>query len=240
MMDRLAPVAADMADHPLVGLTLTLLAWQAAQWLFEKSGRRPVANPVLVAILLLMGVLWITGIPYDAYFEGARFIHFLLGPATVALAVPIYRQLQRVRGSAGALAAGILAGGTTAAVTAMGLAWALGATRGMILSLAPKSATTPIAMGVTESLGGLPSLTAVLVILTGILGAVLGPTVLRLVRVRGQRAQGVALGTASHGIGTARAFGLGEVAGAFSGLAMGLNGVATAVLVPLLWWLVAG
>ena len=161
-------------------------------------------------------------------------MHFLLGPATVSLAVPLYRQLERVRRSAAALAASILVGSLTAAGTAVGIGWAMGASRDTLIALAPKSVTAPVAMGIAEALGGLPSLTAALVILTGVLGAMLGPLVLDLVGVRDWAARGVAMGTASHGIGTARAISVREVAGAFAGLAMGLNALATALLLPLL------
>jgi len=161
-------------------------------------------------------------------------VHFLLGPATVALAIPLYRQLGQIMRSAGALAAGLLAGSVAAILASLAIGWALGASRPTIMSLAPKSVTSPIAMGVAEQIGGIPSLTAVLVILTGIAGAVGGAWLLDLLRVKDERARGVAMGTASHGIGTARALQIGEVTGAFSGLAMGLNGVATALLTPII------
>ena len=183
---------------------------------------------VIVAILLL------TGTSYETYFDGAQFAHFLLGPATVALAVPLYAQLGKLRRLAVPVGVSLLAGSITAIVSAGAICWALGASRQTILSILPKSATTPIAMGVSEGLGGLPSLTAVLVILTGILGAVAGTAVLDALRVRDEAARGFALGVASHGIGTARAFQVSEETGAFAGLAMGLNGALTAVLVPFL------
>ncbi|GAB5460996.1 LrgB family protein [Hoeflea alexandrii] len=224
-----------LSASPLLFLTLTLAAFQAGSWLYERSGHKPFLNPVLTAVVLLVGILTLTETPYPAYFEGAQFVHFLLGPATVALAIPLYRQFERVRRSALALLTSILCGSLTAIGTAIGLGWALGASSETLLSLAPKSVTAPVAMGITEQLGGLPSLTAVLVILTGILGAVIGPLVLNLLRIRDWRARGLALGTASHGIGTARALQVNELAGAFSGLAMGLNALATAILLPVLW-----
>ena len=151
------------------------------------------------------------------------------------MAIPLYRQFARVRRSAVALLTSIVAGSLTASVSAMAIAWALGASRDTIISIAPKSVTAPVAMGISEQLGGLPSLTAALVILTGILGAMIGPGILNLLRITDWAARGVAIGTASHGIGTARALQVNEVAGAFSGLAMGLNAIATALLLPLLW-----
>ena len=223
-----------LETSPLLGLTATLLAYQAAHWLWRKAGMTPLLNPVLVSILLIAGFLMLTGIEYRTYFDGAQFVHFLLGPATVALAIPLYRQTRLLMRSLTAVAVGLLTGATVAAASAMGLAWALGATERTVLSLAPKSATAPIAMAVSESIGGVPSLTAVLAILTGITGSVIAVWVLDAVKVRNEAARGLAIGTAAHGIGTARAIQLGEVTGAFSGLAMGLTALATTVLVPVL------
>lgn len=224
-----------LSASPLLHLTLTLVAFQTASRLYRRAGLNPLLNPVLVAVVLIVTVLVVTGTPYARYFEGAQFVHFLLGPATVSLAVPLYRQFDKVRRSAVAIAASLLVGSLTAAGSAVAIAWLLGAGRETIVSLAPKSVTAPVAMGISEQLGGLPSLTAVLVILTGILGAMLGPPLLNLLGIRDWDARGLAIGTASHGIGTARALQVNEVAGAFSGLAMGLNALATALLLPLIW-----
>ena len=238
-MDNLQDTWVYLAASPLFHLTLTLVAFQLASALYEKAGRSPLLNPVLVAVLLVVAVLALTGTDYARYFEGAQFVHFLLGPATVALAIPLYRQWQQVRQSALAILVSLLAGSLTASLTAIGKAWALGASGPVMASLAPKSATAPVAMGIAEALGGLPSLTAVLVIVTGILGAMLGPLVLTALVIRDWRARGLAMGTASHGIGTARALQVNETAGAFSGLAMGLNALATALLVPVIWALLS-
>ncbi|MDP2121515.1 MAG: LrgB family protein [Hoeflea sp.] len=224
-----------LSASPLLFLTLTLAAFQAGTWLYDRTGRKPFLNPVLTAVILMVGLLLLSGTSYDTYFEGAQFVHFLLGPATVALAIPLYRQFDRVKRSALALVVSLLCGSLTAIGSAVALGWLMGASNQTLLALAPKSVTAPVAMGITEQLGGLPSLTAVLVILTGILGAVLGPPLLNLLRVRDDRARGLAMGTASHGIGTARALEASELAGAFSGLAMGLNALATAILLPILW-----
>jgi predicted murein hydrolase (TIGR00659 family) len=229
-----------LETSPLLGLTATLLAYQAAHWLWRKGRMTPLLNPVLISITLIAGFLMLSGIEYRTYFNGAQFVHFLLGPATVALAIPLYRQLRLLLRSAAAVLVGLLAGATTAAASAMGIAWALGASEQTIRSLAPKSATSPIAMAVSEGIGGLPSLTAVLAILTGIIGSVIAVWVLDAVKVKNEAARGLAIGTASHGIGTARAIQLGEVTGAFSGLAMGLTAVATTIVVPLLVRLVFG
>jgi len=229
-----------LETSPLAALTLTLVAYLAGDTIYRRSGRNPLLNPVLLAILLIASVLLPTGGSYERYFEGAQFVHFLLGPATVALAIPLYRELANVRRAFVPLMASLLVGSLTAAGTAVGLAWLAGASTETLASLAPKSVTTPVAMGVAESLGGLPSLTAAVVILTGIVGAALGPLMLDLARIRDPRARGLAMGTASHGIGTARALQMGQVAGAFAGIAIGVNALATAVLLPLLWRLAAG
>ena len=224
-----------LSEKPLLGLTVTLLAYLGGDWLHRKANYSAIVNPVLIAVLALVGLLWLTGTDYATYFQGAQFVHFLLGPATVALAVPLYRNVQRLKEAALPLGVALILGSLTASLSAVGIAWLLGATEDTLLSLAPKSVTTPVAMGVAEQIGGLPSLTAVLVILTGIIGATLGTLTLNALRIRDWRARGFAVGVASHGIGTARAFQLNEVAGAFASLALGLNGLATAILVPLIF-----
>ncbi|MEQ8397137.1 LrgB family protein [Thalassobaculum sp.] len=224
-----------LATNPLLHLTLTLVAYLIGNRLYRRFGMNPLLNPVVIAIVILVGLLVATGTSYERYFEGAQFVHFLLGPATVALAVPLYNQFARVRRSAGPLLAAIVMGSLSASLSAVGISFLLGAAPEIVASIAPKSVTTPIAMGIAEQLGGLPSLTAVLVILTGVVGAMLGPPLLTLLRIRDWRARGLAIGVAAHGIGTARAMQVNEVAGAFSGLAMGLNALATAILLPLLW-----
>ncbi|MCB1963302.1 MAG: LrgB family protein [Rhodocyclaceae bacterium] len=224
-----------LAATPLLGLTLTLLAYLIAWHIHQRLAAHPLANPVMLAVALLVTLLWLTDTPYQTYFDGAQFVHFLLGPATVALAIPLYAQLQRLRQMAMPLGVTLLLG----AVTAMTAAWIVGAWLGAdaptLVSLAPKSVTTPIAMAVAEALGGLPSLTAALVITTGILGAMSAQGLFRLMRVSDPAVQGFAIGLAAHGIGTARAFQLSPEAGAFAALAMAANGLVTALLAP---WLV--
>lgn len=223
-----------LSAQPLLGLTLTLIAYLAGQYLFTKGRQSPFLNPVLVAVVILILLLKGTGTDYQTYFQGAQFVHFLLGPATVALALPLYRQLHALKQSMLAVAAALVTGSAIASLSAMAIARGLGATSQAVLSMAPKSVTSPIAMGVAEQIGGLPSLTAALVLITGIIGAVVGPWILDRLGITDARARGLAMGTASHGIGTARALQESETAGAFSGLAMGLNGVVTAILVPIL------
>jgi predicted murein hydrolase (TIGR00659 family) len=234
MSGRIADIWVYLSASPLLWLTATMLAYQGAYWLYRRAGMNPLANPVAIAVAALVALLWSTGTPYAAYFEGAQFVHFLLGTATVALAVPLYANLGTLMKNLLPLGAALVAGSVTAAVTAVGIGWALGASRETLLSLAPKSATAPIAMGVAEKLGGLPSLTGVLVVCTGILGAVLARGTLNLLRIEDHAVRGFAVGVAAHGIGTARAFQVSETMGAFAGLAMGLNGLLTAFLFPLL------
>jgi len=237
-MSGLRDVWVYLSASPLLHLTMTLVAFQAASWIYEKANKNPLLNPVLLSVIAVVIMLVMSGTAYEDYFAGAQFVHFLLGPATVALAIPLYRQFDKVRASALAVLSSILAGSLTAILTALAIGSLLGASTDTLLSLAPKSVTAPVAMGISEQLGGLPSLTAVLVILTGITGAVLGPVVLNIIGVKDWAARGLAMGTASHGIATARALQVNEVAGAFAGLAMGLNALATAILLPLIWnWL---
>ena len=218
---------------PLLWLTVTLLVYLAAQALHTRTGSVWL-NPVLLSVIAMSAILLTTRTRYDDYARATQFIHFLLGPATVALAVPLYHRLSRLTHLIGPIGGALIVGALTAMLSAIGLGRLLGASDMALLSLAPKSVTTPIAMGIAEKIGGQPSLTAVLVILTGIIGAVGGKAILDLLRVEDHSARGFAMGLASHGIGTARAFQIDEETGAFSGLGMGLNGILTAIIVPVL------
>lgn len=236
-MDRLTRIWVYIEESPLLWLALTLCVFWLAQQLYRRLNEFPLLNPVLVSVVVLVGILLATGTPYGDYFDGAQFIHFLLGPATVALAVPLAAQAGELKRHWLPILLALTAGSVTAVTSAMAIGWALGLDPRTLLSMLPKSVTTPIAMGIAEQVGGLPSLTAVLVILTGILGAVFGIPLLRLLGIRDPLAKGFAMGVAAHGIGTARAFEHSERAGAWSGLGMGLNGALTALIVPLLVWL---
>ncbi len=227
-----------LSARPLLWLTVTLIAYVIADAIAEHFNRPAILNPVPMAAGALIIILSVSGTPFSTYFEGAQFIHFLLGPATVALAVPLFQHIGPVRRNLLPMAGALVAGSLTAIMTAMGVAWALSLPLPVIISIAPKSVTTPIAMGIAETLGGIPTLAAVLVILTGILGATLVTPLLNLLRIKDYAARGFAVGIAAHGIGTARAFQVNEMAGAFAGIAMGLNGALTAFLLPLLLWLV--
>jgi predicted murein hydrolase (TIGR00659 family) len=221
-----------LAATPLVWLTLTLLAYVFAFALYRRSGLNPLVNPVAIAIALLCILLLATHTPYARYFEGAQFVHFLLGPATVALAVPLHEQWPKLRQHWVALMGGLVVGVLVASGSAVLIARALGASHITLASLAPKSVTTPVAMGISEKIGGLPSLTAVAVVLTGIIGAAFARSVLNGLRIQDHAVRGFAVGLAAHGQGVARAFLISEEMGAFAGLAMGLAAVLSAFVLP--------
>lgn len=223
-----------LSATPLLWLTVTLAAYSIADRIARALNRHPLANPVVIAVALVITALTLSKTPFDTYFAGAQFVHFLLGPATVALAIPLVENMTKVRRALLPMAAALVAGSVTAIVSAVGVAYMMGAPPEILASLAPKSVTTPIAMGVAQGLGGIPTLTAVLVITTGIIGAMTVTPLMNALRVKDFAARGFAVGIAAHGIGTARAFQVDPVAGTFAGLAMGLNGVLTAVLAPLL------
>jgi predicted murein hydrolase (TIGR00659 family) len=237
MTDSVFALWVYLAATPLAGLTLTLVAYAAAYALYRRAAFHPLANPVPIAVALIVGVLALTRTDYRSYFDGAQFVHFLLGPAVVGLAVPLVREWRRVRALAWPVAAALGAGSVVAAASAVTTAWALGASPQTLLSIAPKSVTAPIAMGIAEQIGGLPALAAVFAVATGVLGAAAGKFVLDALRIRDRAARGFALGLAAHGIGTARAFQVHAEAGTFAGLAFGLHGLAAALLLPLALWL---
>ncbi len=238
MPERISQTWVYLSATPLFWLTMTLLAYQMAYWVYQRCGAHPMANPVLIAVILLLGLLNLTNTPYDTYFSGAQFVHFLLGPATVALAIPLYGQFQRLVGLAGPLMIALIGGSLTAMLSAVFVGNWLGGSLPTLLSLAPKSVTTPIAMGIAERIGGHPSLAAVMVIATGILGAITAQTLFRWLNIKDEAVGGFALGVAAHGIGTARAFQVSDTMGAFAALGMGLNGLLTAVALPsLVQWL---
>lgn len=229
-----------LSASPLIWLTMTLCIWIAASEVSARLGRHPLASPVLSSILILSATLWIFEVPYERFFAGAQFVHFLLGPATVAIAVPLWRQWIEVRRVLLPIAAALVVGSVAAVGSVLLLGLAVGLSREVLLSFLPKSATAGVAMAISESLGGNPSLTAVLVILTGILGALIVTPLMNAMRITDYAARGFAAGLTSHGIGTARAYDVDPTAGLFAGIAMAPNAVATAILVPVVARLVMG
>jgi predicted murein hydrolase (TIGR00659 family) len=228
-----------LSTSPLLWLTVTLAAWVAADALARLASRNPLVNPVLIAVALVAALLKLTATPYRIYFDGAQFVHFLLGPATVALALPLYRNWPLVRRNLLPMAAALAVGSVTAIASALAIAASFGVPRSILVSLAPKSVTAAVAMAISEGLGGEPALTAVLVIATGIVGAVMVTPLMNALRIRNFAARGFAVGLAAHGIGTARAFTVDPVAGTFAGVAMGLNAVMTPLIAPALLWLLS-
>ncbi len=222
------------AAKPLWWIIVTIATFLFTSWLNRRVGGTPLLHPVLVALSLIIVLLKLTGTDYDTYFEGAQFIHFLLGPATVALAVPLYDHFERVKKMLLPLLVACTCGAVTAALSVIAVAWWLGASEGTLLSLAPKSVTSPIAIGIAEKIGGYPSLAAGLVLITGAIGCLTAPPLFRWLKIEDDAVKGFTLGLSSHGFGTAFAFEFSTLAGAFAGLAMGLTGLLTAFLVPVL------
>lgn len=227
-----------LSGSPLLALVLTLSAYWLGLTLYERSQRNPLANPVLIAVLLVTLAIDVLDMPYAKYFEGAQFVHFLLGTATVSLAIPIYKGFASLKGRMGVLLLALLAGGITSVLTAVGVARLLGVDSALVKGLVAKSVTAPIAMGIAERVGASPTLTAIFAVSTGILGAILGRFVLDALRIQPWWQRGFALGVAAHGIGTSRAFSVHPQAGAYASLGMGLHGIVGAVLIPyaVAWW----
>ncbi len=223
----------DVSDMPLFGITLTLTVFVLAQRLYRRTGSVWL-NPVLVSILAIITLLLVAGIPYRNYARGGELVTFLLGPAVVALAVPLYQRRLEIWRSKRAILLGVLCGSLASIVSACGIAWLLGGSRDVIISIAPKSVTAPIAIGIAERIGGIPALTAPVVVMTGCLGAMCGAEFCRRLGIRTHLAAGLAVGTAAHGIGTARMLEIDRLSGTVAGLAIGLNGLVTTFLLPLL------
>jgi putative effector of murein hydrolase len=223
-----------LASSPLFGLSATLVAYVLAQALFVRLGSPPWANPVLVAVLMLMSVLWLTDTAYGVYFAGAQFVHVLLGPAVVVMAWPLWQRRLELRRRGLYLVLAAVAGGAASALSAVAIGAAFGLDGAVLRSLAPKSVTAPVAMGIAERIGGVPALAAVFVLMTGVFGALMGKYVLDALRIRDWSVRGFALGNAAHGIGAARAMEVHPDAGAYAGLALCLQALLASVLMPLL------
>lgn len=223
-----------LSATPLFGLTATLVTYVFALGVYMRLHSAPWANPVLWTVTVLVALLALTGTPYPTYFAGAQFIHFLLGPAVVALAWPLWQRRAALRQRALALLLASLVGGLVAAGSAVALGWAVGLPAELLRSLAPKSVTAPVAMGIAEQLGGIPALAAVFAVLTGLVGALGAKYLFDILGVKEPEIRGFALGTASHGLGAARALQVHPDAGAYAGLALGLQVVLATLLLPLL------
>lgn len=228
-----------LSQTPLLWLTVTLVVYAITDAISLASGRHVLLNPVLHSLWVIGLFLWLTSTPYKVYFGGAQFVHFLLGPVTVALAVPLYENRHLVRRALVPMLVALVVGSATAIVSVVLLAELAGLPAQVVLSLAPKSVTAGVAMGISETLHADPALTAVAVILTGIMGAIVVTPMMNRLGITDFRARGFAAGLASHGIGTARAFQVDEVAGTFAGVAMSMNALVTSFLVPVALTLLA-
>lgn len=222
-----------LTTSPLFGITVTLAGYALGRWLHHRT-RSPLFQPVLVAIVAIVVVLEVGDVSYADYLTGGSFIAFWLGPATVALALPLHHEWHLVRRAAVPILTGVVAGTLVSICAAIVATDVAGGDRELQLTMAPKAATTPVSLALSTQIGGIPALTAVLTILAGITGAILGPWVLDRIGVRDLRARGIAMGSVTHGIGTARALAESRTEGAFSALCMGLAALATSVAVPIL------
>jgi len=227
-----------LSSSPLFGLTATLVVYVVAQALYDRTGRAPWANPVLWSVVCIGVLLETTQTAYQSYFAGAQFVHVLLGPAVVALAWPLWLRRGEVRRRGVALVVASVVGGLAAAGSAVGLGWMFGMPADLLLSLAPKSVTAPVAMGIAQRIGGVPALAAVFAVLTGMVGALSAKYLFDLLRIDSWAVRGFAIGTTSHGIGAARALHVHADAGAYAGIALGLQVLIASLMLPLLFrWL---
>ena len=217
---------------PLFSIVLTLGAFQIGQWC-QKKWKTPLCNPIVIAVLLIVIFLLLTGLPNESYQAGAGIFSWLLTPATVCLALPLHRQVKILKKNMTAILSGVIAGAVSSLVCVLGMAVLFGFDRSMTISLLPKSITTAMGIVLSDLSGGIQPLTAAAIIITGILGSLLSPLLFRVFRLDDPISQGVALGTASHVIGTSRANELGELQGAVSSLSLAVAGIVTAILFPL-------
>lgn len=228
----------ELLNSPTFGIILSILAYEIGLWIYRKS-RIPLLNPLLISIGLVIGVLLISGIGYDTYNKGGAYISFFLTPATVILAVPLYKQLDNLKANLLPILAGIVTGSMVALTSVCLMVRLLGVPRELGLSLVPKSVTTPIGLEISKQLGGIPPVTVVAIIVTGIMGAVMAPSICRVFGITDNIARGISIGTSSHALGTTKALEMGETEGAMSGLAIGVAGLLTVFLAPLAVWLFA-
>lgn len=231
-MESLVRIWHDLMGNPATWLTLTLTAFILGQHVYRLTRYNPLATPTNVAVASIITILLLLEVPYTTYFEGASFIHFLLGPATVVLAIPVFEQRAKLVQMWLPLTMGLIAGCLVSIVSVIILGWAFGLSSATIISMVPKSVTTPIAMGIAESLGGIPDLTAAIVVITGVTGSALGRPLFRLFKIKDDPVCGVSLGLAAHGMGTSMAFQISNEAGSFAGLTMGVMGILSAFVAP--------
>lgn len=212
-------------------LAITLGLYAGAIWIYQKT-KFALLHPVLVTIAVIIALLLTFNVDYSTFQKGSHLIDFMLGPSVVALGYTLYTQAAHIKSNAVSILTALFVGSITGIGSVLILAKILGSSRTLAVTLAPKSVTTPIAIAISERFGGIPSLTAVVVIAIGIIGGIAGPWVLRVLKVDSKIAIGLALGASAHGLGTARAMELGAVEGAIGGLAIGIMGLMTALIAP--------
>jgi putative effector of murein hydrolase len=232
-MSDATALAAWLSSSPLAWLALTVGVWCLADAVAAVVGRHPVANPLLMSIIAIVLLLKVTGTSYAVYSSGIQFIEFLIGPAIVSIAVPLFKNWSTVKRNAVPILTSLLVGSVTAIASAALMGRMVGLPETITLSLVPKSATTGVAMAISQSLGGEPTMTSTFTVTTSIISAVLLVSFMRLLRVRDMAAIGFAAGLSAHSVGTARAFQLDPVAGTFAGTALCLNAILTAVITPI-------
>jgi len=220
-------------NSPLFGIFLTLVAFEIGVFVSKKF-RYSFLNPLLIANVLIVGFLLITGISLESYNVGGNYISVMLSPATVVLAIPLYRQISKLRQFWKPILAGIFAGSLASILCVILVSRLVGLSETLMLSLLPKSVTIPMGSVISAQIGGIPSVTIIAITVTGITGAVAAPAVCRFCRIKHKVAQGIAIGTASHALGTTRAMEMGEVQGAMSSLSIGIAGLFTAVVAPVI------
>ena len=221
-----------ITNNILFGLVISLGAFEIGLFINRKT-RIAVLNPLLIAILLVIGFLFTFNIDFETYNQGGQFINVFLGPSTVVLAVPLYKQLDLLKKNAKAILIGVFMGSCLGVFSIIGISYLVGLDSTMIKSLIPKSVTTPIGIAVSQKIGGLIPITVLAIIVTGIIGAVIGPAICRIFKIKDRVAIGISIGTASHAVGTTKALELGDVEGAMSSLSIGIAGIMTVIIAPL-------
>lgn len=223
-----------LTNNILFGLVISLAAFEAGLFICRRTGMA-IFNPLLIAVLLIIIFLTVFHIDVDTYNKSGEFINMFLGPSTVVLAVPLYKQMDLLKKNAAAILTGISVGSIIGICMIIGISYYLGLDSDIIKSLIPKSVTTPIGIAISSQLGGIVPITVLAVIVTGIIGSIIGPAVCRIFRINNKVAIGVAIGTASHAVGTSKALELGEVEGAMSSLSIGIAGIVTVILAPIIY-----
>lgn len=224
-----------LSGSPLLALFITLVAYQIGLMAYQKSNQNPLINPVAIAVILVVTLIQLIDMPYETYFEGAQFIHFLLGSATVSLAIPIYRGISSLKNRSILLLSSLMIGGIVSIFSGVGIAALFGADQTIIGAFYSKSVTAPIAMGIAERINTSPTLTAIFAVTTGILGAIVAPYILNFLGVKAWWQRGFPIGVAAHGIGTSRAFSVNLEAGTYASLAMGLHGIIGSIAIPIIY-----